>query len=72
MIKFTLIIWVCSFTAGTNCMPPIIFPIIYDSWKECTIAAHAESIKIIEASESDFFNKNKVGMKYACRPVRMY
>ena len=53
-------------------MPPINFPTVYDSWKECTIAAHTESIKIIEASESDFFNKNKVGMKYMCRPVRMY
>ena len=72
MIKFTLIIWVCSFTAGTNCMPPINFPTMYDSWKECTIAAHTESISIIEASDPEFFNKNKVGMKYVCRPARTY
>ena len=72
MIKFTLIIWVCSFTAGTQCMPPINFPIMYDSWKECSIAAHAESIKIIESSDPDFFNENRVGMKYICRSVRMY
>ena len=72
MIKFTLIIWVCSFTAGSRCMPPINFPTIFDSWKECTIAAHAESIKLIEGSESDFFNEHKVGMKYICRPDRTY
>ena len=53
-------------------MPPINFPIVYDSWKECSIAAHAESIKIIESSEPDFFNENKVGMKYGCRPDRTY
>ena len=53
-------------------MPPINFPTVYDSWKECSIAAHTESIKIIESSEPDFFNKNKVGMKYTCRSVRMY
>ena len=72
MIKFTLIIWVCSFTVGTKCMPPINFPIVYDSWKECTIAAHTESIKLIKGSEPDFFNKNKIGMKYVCRPARTY
>ena len=72
MIKFTLIIWVCSFTAGNRCMPPITFPTAFNSWKECTIAAHTESIKIIEASESDFLNKNKVCMKYMCRSVRTY
>ena len=72
MIKFTLILWVCSFTAGSRCMPPINFPTAFDSWKECSIAAHTESIKIIESSEPDFFNKNKVGMKYTCRSVRMY
>jgi len=53
-------------------MPPISFPIVYDSWKECTIAAHTESIKIIESFESDFFNEHKVGMKYVCRPDRTY
>ena len=72
MIKFTLIIWVCSFSIGNRCMPPISFPIVYDSWKECTIAAHTESIKIIESFESDFFNEHKVGMKYVCRPDRTY
>ena len=72
MIKFTLIIWVCSFSVGNKCMPPITFPTIFDSWKECTIAAHTESIKIIESSEPDFFNEHKVGMKYVCRPDRTY
>jgi len=53
-------------------MSPIDFPTVYDSWKECSIAAHAESIKLIEGSESDFFNKYKVGMKYVCNSVVMY
>ena len=53
-------------------MSPITYPTVYDSWLECSKAAHTESIKIIEASESDFLNKNKVGMKYMCRSVRTY
>ena len=72
MIKFTLIIWVCSFLNGTECMAPINFPVMYDSWKECSVAAHTESIKIIESTEPDFLNKYEIGMKYTCRSVRTY
>jgi hypothetical protein len=72
MIKFTLIIWVCSFLAGTKCMAPITYPEVYDSWMECSKAAHIESIKLLEEFDLDFVNKNNVGMKYNCKPVMMY
>ena len=72
MVKFTLIIWVCSFLAGTKCMAPITYPEVYDSWMECSKAAHIESIKLLEEFDLDFVNKNNVGMKYNCKPVMMY
>ena len=46
MIKFTLMIWVCSFLGENLCMAPVKSPILYDSWYECSRAAHQESIKI--------------------------
>ena len=46
-MKFILTIWVCSFLGGQVCMPPIQSPIMYDSWYECSRAAHHESVKII-------------------------
>ena len=72
MAKFILIIWVCSFLAGTKCMAPITYPEVYDSWMECSKAAHIESIKLLEEFDLDFVNKNNVGMKYNCKPVMMY
>ena len=72
MIKFTLILWVCSFLAGTKCMAPIPYPGIYDSWLECSKAAHIESIKLLETFDLDFVNKNKVGMKYSCQQGMVY
>ena len=72
MIKFTLILWVCSFLAGTKCMAPVTYPGVYDSWIECSKAAHLESIKLMESFDIDFVNKNKVGMKYSCQQGMVY
>ena len=72
MIKFTLILWVCSFLAGTKCMAPITYPGVYDSWLKCSKAAHVESIKLLEEFDSDFVNKYNVGMKYTCKQVMTY
>ena len=65
-------LWVCSFLAGTKCMSPITYHEVYDSWMECSKAAHIESIKLLEEFDLDFVNKNNVGMKYNCKPVMMY
>ena len=72
MVKFTLILCVCSFLAGTKCMAPVTYPGVYDSWLECSKAAHVESIKLLETFDSDFVNKNKVGMKYSCQQGMVY
>jgi len=72
MIKFTLTLWVCSFLVGNKCMAPITFPEVYDSWLECSKAAHIHSIEMLESFDPDFVNENKVGMKYMCRQGMVY
>jgi hypothetical protein len=73
MIKFTLILWVCSFLSSPSvCMPPVTYPNVYDSWLECSKAAHLESIKLMESFDVPFINENKVGMKYSCQQGRVY
>ena len=69
MTKFTLMIWVCSFLGGEICMPPIQSPIIYNSWYECSRAAHQESLKIMSKLGYTVVNKDKVAMKYRCKEV---
>ena len=67
MIKFTLTIWVCSFLGGQVCMPPIQSPIMYDSWYECSRAAHHESVKIMSEIGYKIINRDKIAMKYRCK-----
>ena len=67
MIKFTLTIWVCSFLGGQKCMPPVYSPVMYESWYECSRAAHQESVKIMSTLGYNVVNKDRIGMKYRCK-----
>ena len=68
MIKFTLTLWVCSFLSMPSaCMPPIESPILYDSWYECSRAAHQESIKIYSKLGYKTVNDGKIATRYTCR-----
>ena len=66
MIKFTLTIWVCSFLGQNFCMPPIQVPILYDSWYECSRAAHRESIKIYSKLGYKVVNDGRLATRYTC------
>ena len=67
MIKLTLTIWVCSFLSGGVCMPPIQLPKLYDSWYECSRAAHQESIKIYSKLGYKLVNQNRLATRYTCQ-----
>ena len=69
MIKFTLTIWVCSFLSGGVCMPPVQSPVLYDSWYECSRAAHQDSIKIYSKLGYKLVNENGLATRYTCRVV---
>jgi hypothetical protein len=69
MIKFTLTIWVCSFLGGQLCMPPIQSPVMYDSWYECSRAAHQESMKMMSNLGYKIVNRDKIAMKYRCEEI---
>ena len=66
MIKFTLIIWVCSFLGQNMCMAPVESPILYDSWYECSRAAHQESIKIYSKLGYKIVNESRLATRYTC------
>ena len=69
MIKFALIIWVCSFVGNqAACLPPLKYPKQFDSWYECSRAAHGESTRILSKLGYKYVNKNKIGTRYNCRP----
>ena len=67
MIKFTLIIWVCSFLGQNMCMAPVESPILYNSWYECSRAAHQESIKIYSRLGYKTVNEGRLATRYICK-----
>ena len=66
MIKFTLTIWVCSFLGQNLCMAPVQSPILYNSWYECSRAAHQESIKIYSKLGYKVVNEARLATRYMC------
>jgi hypothetical protein len=71
-MKFVLIIWVCSFLGQNACLPPIEYPKMFDSWYECSRAAHVESARILSKMGYAYVNKHQIGMKYQCKPSYTY
>ena len=70
MAKFTLIIWVCSFLAGSpTCLPPIKVEKVYNSWYECSRGAHKESALILSKLGYKYVNENQIATKYGCQEL---
>ena len=72
MIKFSLTIWVCSFLSMPSvCMPPVQSPVLYDSWYECSRAAHHESMKIYSKIGYKMMNEARLATRYRCIPEKL-
>ena len=66
-MKYILIIWVCSIVNNNGCLNPIESPKLYDSWYECSITAHKESMSLLQKIGYANVNKYQVGTKYSCK-----
>ena len=71
-MKFVLIIWVCSFLQGNACMAPLQYPLMYNSWYECSRDAHVESVKLMSRMGYKYVNDYRVGTRYTCKAVETY
>jgi len=70
MIKFILVVWVCSFVGNqASCLPPMEFPKQFNSWYECSRTSHIESVKMLSKMGYKYVNDNKIAMSYSCRQV---
>ena len=65
-MKFVLIIWVCTLLYENACMKPIKYPRVFDSWYECSRAAHVKSVRVLTKMGYAYVNKHQVGTKYSC------
>ena len=69
-MKFTLIIFLCSFI-NNQCLAPIQIDGNYNSWKECSIAALELSKELIVLQEDKFINNNKISTKFICEETEV-
>ena len=58
----------CSFLSMPSvCMPPIQSPVLYNSWYECSRAAHRESMKIYSKIGYKMMNESRLATRYTCK-----
>jgi len=50
-------------------MAPIESTVLYDSWYECSRAAHKESMQILSKMGYSMVNAGKIAMKYTCKEI---
>ena len=55
-----------------NCLSPMEFPTLYDSWYECSRDAHTQSKKILSTIGFKKVNNLKMGTKYYCKEIPTY
>ena len=71
-MKYILVLWVCSFLNGQQCLPPVEYPVVYSSWYECSRTAHKESLRLMTKMGYAYVTKHKIAMKYHCREIITY
>jgi len=69
MIKFVLIISVCSFLGKPACLPPMEYPKHFKSWYECSKEAQTQSNLLMSKMGYEYVNKHRIAMNYSCREV---
>ena len=69
MTKFILLMQVCSFLTGV-CKPPIENAKLYNSWHECVVAAHIQSMNLLQSEGMSNMNEFRLATKYDCIAVQ--
>ena len=67
-MKFILTIYVCSFIEF-DCMKGQKVA-EFDSWNQCLIAAHNESINLITSIPPDLVESKRIATQYTCTPTK--
>ena len=71
MIKFVLILHLCSFTAGHfHCKPDSIKPLEFANWSDCVFTGYKISHNALkETYTEEQINKKKLAVRFACKQV---
>ena len=64
-MKFILVLVVCT-AVYSDCDPGMKHKEIFTSWKECMLAAHKESIDLLNAQPAGYVDENGLYIKFYC------
>jgi len=68
MVKYILIIHVCSFL--TQSCPGMLHPrAVYDTWYDCAQAGYREAALIMKNYDPKIINDNKIAIKFECKEL---
>ena len=70
IMKYVLTITLCSLM-DTTCMPPHMFPNVYDNLYNCQLAGYHKSIEKIEEIGNHTVNQYGIYTKFACREINL-
>ncbi len=68
MIKYILILQICSITAK-DCIEPVRMPDPYDSHYECALAGYEHSIDAFKIIGKDVINQSKSQVQFYCEEI---
>ena len=66
MIKFLLVVKVCSALDGT-CLPEQAVD-VHNSWYNCAVAGVEETISLMNLIGEDLINRNRLVINFSCQP----
>ena len=68
MIKFILVLQVCSFLSG-ECKIAVQPPVVYNDWAECAADASVKSLELLQKEGKDNVNKYRLAVKFGYYPI---
>ena len=68
MIKFLLVVKVCSALDGT-CLPAQAVD-VHNSWYNCAVAGVEETLSLMNIIGEDLINRNKLVIGFSCQPEK--
>jgi len=68
MVKFVLIMWLCSSVPGNECKVVLTPTILFADHYECAIYGYEYAFNLFSDFEREFVNKHGAHIKFACTP----
>tara|TARA_R100001463_G_scaffold24595_1_gene58561 strand:+ start:180 stop:404 length:225 start_codon:yes stop_codon:yes gene_type:complete len=71
MVKFVLLMWLCSSVPGNECKVVPTPTILFDDHYECSLYGYKYSHTLFSNFDREFVNEHSVYAKFTCTPKKV-